>query len=163
VLGKLLLLFTVVPAVELYLLITLGQVLGAGPTIAIVLATGMLGAALARREGARVLENWQEATAKAQIPKDGVVSSVLVLVGGVLLVTPGVVTDLCGFLLLLPWSRRMVASVVRKQLEQRFEVARLMSGSEGLLDMPGPGRGGPRGAVIDVDVVEPEDADTHAP
>ena len=101
-LGKLLLLFTVIPVVELYLLITIGQNVGAGPTIALVLVTGFLGAWLARREGSRVLRSWQGSLARGEIPKEGVISSVLVLVGGVLLVTPGVVTDAMGLVLLLP-------------------------------------------------------------
>jgi UPF0716 protein FxsA len=143
VLGKLLLLFTVVPVVELYLLIAIGQNVGAGPTIALVLGTGLLGAWLAKREGARVLRNWQDSMARGEIPKEGVISSVLVLLGGVLLVTPGVVTDVMGLFLLLPWTRRLVANVVRKRLEQRFSVQGLMADPSVFM-----------GAVIDVDVVE---------
>jgi UPF0716 protein FxsA len=152
VLGKLLLLFTVVPVVELYLLITIGQSLGPGPTIGLVLVTGLLGASLAKREGARVLRNWQGAMARGEIPEEGVVSSVLVLVGGVLLVTPGVVTDLTGLLLLAPWSRRLVAATLRKRLEHRFAVRDFVGAvSGGGVASEG---GAPRGAVIDVDVVE---------
>lgn len=148
-LGKLLLLFTVVPVVELYLLITLGQHMGAGPTVGLVLGTGLLGAWLAKREGARVLSNWQGSMARGEIPKEGVVSSLLVLVGGVLLVTPGVVTDVTGLLLLWPWTRRLAAHVVRKRLQHRFQV-------QGFVPDPSVfmGMGGPTGTVIDVDVVE---------
>lgn len=156
-LGKLLLLFTVVPVVELYLLITIGGHLGAAPTVALVLITGLLGATLARREGARVLKSWQEATAQGQIPKEGVISSLLVLVGGVLLVTPGVLTDVTGLLLLVPWSRRLVAGVLRRRLEHRFQVQGFVAGPGAFLDAD-IGMGGPRGSVIDVDAVE-RDAD----
>jgi UPF0716 protein FxsA len=149
VLGKLLLLFTVVPVVELYLLITLGQHMGAEATIALVLGTGFLGAWLAKREGARVLRSWQGSMAKGEIPKEGVVSSVLVLLGGVLLVTPGVITDVTGLVLLVPWTRRLVANAVRKRLEQRLAVQGLVDPSVFM------GMGRPSGAVIDVDVVEP--------
>lgn len=166
-LGKLLLLFTVVPVVELYLLITIGQNVGAGPTIALVLGTGLVGAWLAKREGGRVLRSWQESMALGQTPKEGVISSVLVLLGGVLLVTPGVVTDVTGLLLLLPWTRRLVANAVRKRLEQRFSVQQLVAhpsmfgmGDPRLFDMGGMGDpAGPRGPVIDVDVVEAPAAD----
>lgn len=161
--GKLLLLFTVIPVVELYLLISIGQHAGAGPTIALVLATGLVGAWLARREGGRVLRSWQESTARGEIPKEGVISSVLVLLGGVLLVTPGVLTDVTGLLLLVPWTRRLVAGVVRKQLAQRFSVQGLMADPTVLMSagFMGAGMGGPQGTVIDVDVVEPPPAEAH--
>jgi UPF0716 protein FxsA len=166
VLGKLLLLFTVIPVVELYLLITIGQNVGAGPTIALVLVTGFLGAWLARREGSRVLRSWQGSLARGEIPKEGVISSVLVLVGGVLLVTPGVVTDVMGLVLLLPWTRRSVANVIRRRLEQRLGAHAVVGDPSMLVDLgDAVGMGGPRGAVIDVDVVEvpPEQAEAHEP
>ncbi|MEM9456057.1 MAG: FxsA family protein [Myxococcota bacterium] len=172
-LGKLLLLFTVVPVVELYLLITIGQRLGAEPTIGLVLVTGFLGATLARREGARVLRNWQEAMARGQMPKEGVISSVLVLVGGVLLVTPGVMTDVTGLLLLVPWSRRWIAGVVRSRLEHRLQVRSFVPdpsmfahAADRAHPDAGPPHPGPtEGAVIDVDAVEanPAEADRNAP
>lgn len=163
-LGKLLLLFTVVPVVELYLLITLGQNVGAAPTIGLVLGTGLLGAWLAKREGTRVVRSWQASMARGEPPKEGVISSLLVLVGGVLLVTPGVVTDVTGLVLLLPWTRRLVANALRKRLERRFAVLP-MAGGPSMFDQFGMGdpsmgdMGSPRGPVIDVDVVEPQ-ADT---
>jgi UPF0716 protein FxsA len=155
VLGKLLLLFTVVPVVELYLLITIGQSLGAELTIGLVLVTGLLGATLAKREGARVLRNWQESMARGQMPKEGVVSSLLVLVGGVLLVTPGVVTDVTGLLLLVPWTRRWVADIVRTRLEARMQVHTLGPDPSMFAEGPFEARP-PEGAVIDVDIVEAE-------
>lgn len=159
-LGKLLLLFTVVPVVELYLLITIGQSVGAGPTIALVLGTGFLGAWLAKREGTRVLRSWQGSLARGELPKEGVISSVLVLVGGVLLVTPGVVTDVMGLVLLLPWTRRLVAGVILRRLEERLAVQAVAGDPSLFADMGdafGMGdTGGPRGSVIDVDVVEAE-------
>lgn len=162
-LGKLLLLFTVLPVVELYLLITLGQNVGAGPTIALVLGTGLLGAWLARREGSRVLRSWQGSLARGEMPKEGVISSVLVLVGGVLLVTPGVVTDVTGLLLLLPWTRRWVANAIRKRLEERLAVQEV-GGDPGLFTGMGErfDTGRPRGSVIDVDVVETDVVETEA-
>ncbi len=161
-LGKLLLLFTVVPVVELYLLITIGQSLGAGLTIGLVLVTGLLGASLARREGARVLGSWQTAMAKGQMPKEGVVSSLLVLVGGVLLVTPGVVTDVTGLLLLVPWTRRLAADVVRARLEQRFTVHAVGPGAGGLFEAAMNGGGVPSGSVIDVDAVDVDEESAAA-
>lgn len=121
-LGKLFLLFTVVPAVELYLLIQLGGVLGAGATIAIVMTTGLLGATLAKREGGRVFGEWQASLQRGELPKEGLVSSLLVLVGGIFLVTPGVLTDLFGITMLIPPARRALAGVLGRYVEKRFEL-----------------------------------------
>lgn len=115
--AKLFLLFTVVPLVELYLLIGLGRRVGVGPTIAMVLLTGLLGAFLARREGARVLRDYQRSLSEGRLPEEGVLSGVLVLVGGALLVAPGVLTDVVGILLLVPPTRRWIARIVRRRLE----------------------------------------------
>ena len=115
--GKLFLLFTIVPAIELYLLIQIGERMGAGATLALVLLTGVLGAALARREGLRVLRVWQNALAQGRVPEEGVVSGLLVLVGGVLLITPGLLTDVAGLLLLVPAVRRVVAAVLSSRIE----------------------------------------------
>ncbi len=113
--------FTVVPLLELYLLIQIGQVVGSLPTLGLLLATGLIGAWLARREGGRVLKRWREATAQGRLPEDGILSAALVLVGGVLLVTPGVLTDATGFLLLVPPTRRWVAARLRRALERGMQ------------------------------------------
>ncbi|MBX3249576.1 MAG: FxsA family protein [Myxococcales bacterium] len=124
--GKLLLLlFTVVPLVELWLLLFVGRHVGLWPTIGLVLATGLLGATLARREGARVMRDWQRATSEGRLPEDGVLGGALVLVGGVLLVTPGVLTDVVGLALLLPWTRRLVARRLRARLERGIAQGRV--------------------------------------
>lgn len=120
--GKLLLLlFTVVPLVELYLLLFIGDLLGFWPTVAIVLVTGAVGAWLAKREGLRVLRKWQAAIAEHRMPEEGVLGGLLVLVGGVLLVAPGVLTDLAGLLLLIPPTRRFIAKIVRRRVEKGME------------------------------------------
>lgn len=118
---KLLLLFTVVPAVELYLLIWLGQHIGAGSTVLIIIATGAVGATLAKREGLGVLRKIQEETLQGLPPGDRLIEGVLVLVGGVLLITPGVLTDLTGILLIMPWTRRRVfIPAVKAYAQQRL-------------------------------------------
>ncbi len=120
--GKwLFVLFTVVPLIELYLLIWLGGVLGFLETCAIVLVTGLVGAFLAKREGLRVLRSWQDSLAKAEMPEEGVLGGVLVLVGGVLLVTPGVLTDAFGLSLLFPPTRALIAKFVRARIASGIE------------------------------------------
>ena len=141
--GRLFLLFTIVPLVELYLLTRLSGWIGFGYTLLIVLLTGVGGASLARSQGARVLEEWQGAMHTGTMPAEGVLGGVLVLVGGVLLVTPGVLTDLLGFSLLVPVTRALWAVVLRRWLE-----ARVADGSvhvaQGGFGPPGPPRDAPR-------------------
>jgi UPF0716 protein FxsA len=112
--------FTVIPLVELYLLLVIGRHVGALPTVVLVLITGLVGALLARKEGLRVVRRWQQSLARGRMPEEGILGGLLVLVGGVLLVTPGVLTDLVGFLLLLPPSRRWIARRLRRVLERRI-------------------------------------------
>ena len=85
-----------VPLAELGLLIWMGQAMGFWPTIALVAGTGILGAALARREGTRALTNVQHELARGRVPARALMSGAAVLVGGALLVTPGVLTDAFG-------------------------------------------------------------------
>jgi UPF0716 protein FxsA len=115
--GRLLfLLFTIVPLVELYLLLSIGRVVGFWPTVAIVVLTGVLGASLAKREGLRVLNQYRTTLAQGRMPEEGLLGAVLILVGGVLLIAPGVLTDLTGLCLLFPPTRRLVARKVRAHL-----------------------------------------------
>lgn len=153
--AKLLVLFTVIPLLELYLLILLGNVIGFWPTVGIVLVTGMLGAWLAKREGLRVFRKWQSALAEGRMPEEGVLGGLLVLVGGVFLVAPGVMTDVCGLLLLIPPTRRAIANVVRAHFEQKIQ-----QGTVRVVRFDQPGARAPRAqdGVIDVEgeIVEEE-------
>lgn len=111
--GRLLLLFTIVPAIELFLLIELGKLIGAVETVLIIVATGSVGAFLAKREGLGVVRQLQQDTTQGLPPGDRIVEGLLVLVGGVLLITPGVLTDVTGFVLIMPWSRRFLAPRIK--------------------------------------------------
>ena len=125
---------------------------------------GAAGATLARLEGVRVIGRWQEALSRGQVPEEGVLSGLLVLLAGFLLVLPGVLTDVVGLLLLLPPVRRLVAHGVRGRLE-----AGMAQGTVQFVDFRGPSgpfhgggfpsqRPGPRPGVIDVtgeEIVEP--------
>lgn len=159
--GRLFLLFTVVPLVELYLLIAIGRALGPGPTIALVLLTGALGAWFARLEGARVIRRWQEAMARQQIPKDGVIDGFLIFVGGILLITPGILTDIVGLSMVMPPTRRVISAWVQRWFERQVAAGRVQVVATGY-------SGGPRGPqdVIDVEgevveVVETPDPPRH--
>ncbi|MEZ6183705.1 MAG: FxsA family protein [Planctomycetota bacterium] len=113
------LLFVVVPLVELALLFQVGEVMGLGATIGLVLATGILGAALARHQGAAVLRQLSQAAQSGQDIGRTLAEGAMVLVAGVLLLTPGVLTDVVGLLLLVPPLRRQVAPWVVKRLLAR--------------------------------------------
>ncbi|WP_438010218.1 FxsA family protein [Sorangium sp. So ce321] len=134
--GKLILLFSVVPIVELWLLLSIGDVIGFWPTVAIALGTAVLGAALGKREGLKVLAAWRGAMTEGRIPDEGLTGGLLVLLGAALLITPGVLTDVAGLLLLFPPTRRRIAAVVRERLERRVVAASAAGfGGQG----PGPG------------------------
>lgn len=110
--------FILVPLTELYLLIWLSDEIGFWETFAIAVCTGILGGNLARSEGLRVWKGWKQALERGQAPEDSLADGVLILVGGALLFTPGVLTDAVGFLMLFPSSRRPLAKFVRALFAQ---------------------------------------------
>lgn len=118
--AKWLALFTLVPLAETFLLYVLGQHMGFWATVGVILLTGVLGAALAKREGLKVWRSWTESLAQGRLPEEGIVGGLLVLVGGVLLITPGVLTDLVGVTLLIPPSRRFIGKHVRRYFEKKL-------------------------------------------
>ncbi len=110
--------FVVVPLTELYLLLWVSRWIGFWPTVALTLVTGVLGGSLAKREGLKVLRQWQRALDQLQAPEAGLIEAALVLVGGAFLLTPGVMTDALGVLLLFPKTRRLVAARVRARVDR---------------------------------------------
>jgi UPF0716 protein FxsA len=113
-------LFVVVPFVDLLLLLRIGALIGFWPTVASTVAIGVLGAWLAKREGLRVVRAWRDAMTELRAPSEGVIDGVLVIAGGALLITPGVITDLIGFVLLVPFTRRQVAKLVRRWVDRKI-------------------------------------------
>lgn len=107
-LARLALLFVTVPLAELALLVWLGSRVGLVPTVALVVVTGIAGAALARWQGLATLARFRAALDAGRLPHRELVDGVLILVAGALLLTPGLLTDLTGFLLLAPPVRRRV-------------------------------------------------------
>ena len=110
ILGRLAFLFVVIPVLELVLLIELGRYIGPLPTIGIVVLTGVTGAWLARTEGLRVFFRFQEELVSGRLPGQAMLDGICVLVGGAFLLTPGVITDVLGFSLLLPFTRQLRAT-----------------------------------------------------
>ena len=120
ILGRLALLFVLVPILELVLLIELGGIIGLAPTVGLVVLTGIAGAWLARAEGVRVFFQFQRELASGRLPGQAILDGISVLVGGAFLLTPGVLTDVAGFSLLLPVTRRWIQGRVRKSLRRRI-------------------------------------------
>lgn len=118
------LLFVLVPLVELALLIQVGQWIGAFETIMLVFFTGIVGAWLARREGLRAIQRVQKDVAEQGVPGTSAIDAMAILVGGVLLLTPGVLTDLVGFSLLFPPTRALARRAAVREVMKRVEDGR---------------------------------------
>ena len=140
----LLLLFILVPAIELALLLEVGSHLGTLPTLGLIAATGVVGASLARRQGLAVLGRAQDQMARGELPAGSLADGVMILVAGVFLITPGILTDAFGFLLLVPVFREVVRSVAMNRLRKAIEENRVH------VDVAGMGFPSEAGPVIDV-------------
>ncbi|AGL01218.1 FxsA family protein [Desulfoscipio gibsoniae] len=115
---KLLLLFTLVPLLELWILIKLGGLIGMLPTILIVASTGFAGVLLAKSQGLNVLNRMQQDIKQGILPGNKLIDGVFILVGGAFLITPGLLTDLFGFSLLVPLTRGWLKSAARHYIQQ---------------------------------------------
>ncbi|MFD1930365.1 MULTISPECIES: FxsA family protein [Nonomuraea] len=100
--------FLVVPVLEIWLLIQVGSVIGGWPTVALLIADSLFGAWIVRREGRRAWRSLQEALQAGRMPDRELADGGLILVGGALLLTPGFLTDLFGFLCVLPFTRPLM-------------------------------------------------------
>jgi UPF0716 protein FxsA len=116
------LLFVAVPLLEIFLLIRLGQVIGAWWTILVLIAVGALGAWLVRREGSRTWQALQEAIASRRMPAAELADGALILVGGTLLITPGFISDVAGLFCILPFTRPAARGVLSRVITRRLTV-----------------------------------------
>ena len=118
---KLLFLFTIIPVIELYVLIEAGRQIGALPTVALIILTGIAGAYLARSQGFRLLSKIQQDLNSGILPASELLDGAMILAGGLLLLTPGFVTDLIGFCLLTPVTRGFFKGHVQRWLERKIK------------------------------------------
>jgi UPF0716 protein FxsA len=116
----LIILFTALPAAELFILIKLGQSFGLTRTFLLIIGTGIVGAYIAKMQGLAILQRIQEQTQKGLMPTDDMFDGALVLIGGVTLLTPGLITDILGFLFLLPLSRALIKRLIKKIFKKSF-------------------------------------------
>ncbi|WP_028307282.1 FxsA family protein [Desulfitibacter alkalitolerans] len=114
--SKLLLIFIGIPLLELVLLLQIGQLIGVGYTVLMIVITGFLGVLLAKHQGFLVIRELRNTLAYGQMPGEAILDGIFVLVGGVVLLTPGFITDIFGFLCLLPGSRKVFKTYIKKLL-----------------------------------------------
>lgn len=153
---RLLLLFIVIPAVELILLIKIGTKIGLFPTLAIIIFTGFLGAFLTKLQGALALNKFRIAMMQGRLPKDEVLDGVMILLAGAVLLTPGFLTDIAGFSLLIPAFRKPIGRWIGKWLKNNIKFSVVTSTPAGT---PGQSqRRSSQGDVIEADaeVIEKE-------
>ncbi|MFC5712758.1 FxsA family protein [Thalassorhabdus alkalitolerans] len=113
--GKILvLLLIIVPALEIGVLLLSGNYLGVWPTVLLVILTGVLGAWLAKREGLQTIRTAQLQMQQGEVPSNLILDGLCILVGGVVLLTPGFITDAIGFLLLIPFTRGYFKGVFQR-------------------------------------------------
>jgi UPF0716 protein FxsA len=135
----LIVLFIVVPIVELYVIVQVGQAIGIWPTLALLLADALLGSFLLKHQGRGAWRRFNEALAQRRFPGKEVVDGLLIVVGGTLLLAPGFITDIFGLVLLIPPTRAIVRRLLRRFTIGRFVVVGMPGGGQ---FGTGSGRGG---------------------
>ena len=114
-------LFTVVPLVELYFLFQIGDAFGWANTFLLVILTGVVGAYMARSQGRQIMMQVQKELANGGVPADGLVNGLLVFLGGILLITPGVFTDVVGFCFVMPVTRWILVRVLKTHFQNAVQ------------------------------------------
>lgn len=118
--GFLILLFTAVPIMELALLIKIGQIWGLRNTLALVVLTGIFGAILLKIQGINVLRRINNELSQGIIPSDALFDGFFIFCGGLLLITPGVLTDFLGLLMLFPLTGKLFKYWVKQKIKKMF-------------------------------------------
>ena len=124
-LFRLILLFIFIPLIELSLLIELGKQIGLGSTIAIVILTGLLGAYLAKHEGFIVINHIRQELNQGRLPAEQLLDGVIILAGGLLLLTPGLITDAIGFIALFPITRNYLKKFLKQKFKQKIDTGEI--------------------------------------
>jgi len=117
------LLFIVVPVIEIAVLMQVGELIGIWPTVAIVIISAWLGAKYVRQQGLATMQSVQTKMAQGEMPSNEIVTGFMLLVAGILLVTPGFVTDAIGLSLLVPQWRMFLANIVQRHMKLNINSA----------------------------------------
>ncbi|MFI0408997.1 FxsA family protein [Actinomadura sp. 3N508] len=163
--------FLVMPVLEIYVIIQVGGVIGAWPTVGLLVAESLLGGWIVRREGRRAWRALEEALRRGVMPDRELADAALVMAGGVLLLTPGFVTDVFGFAFVLPFTRPLVRRVLSRYASRRMRAAEDRARARAAFPPgfaagfdpfggrgPGPGRvETPPGPVVRGEVIDEDD------
>jgi UPF0716 protein FxsA len=140
----LVLIFIVVPLAELYVIIQVGGIIGVIPTLLLLLADALLGSMLLRHQGRSAWIQFNRALAENRLPHKEVFDGILIILGGALLITPGFITDIFGFILLIPPTRAIVRGITSRIVRRRMSVGATIWGV-GRAQRPPRGRPAPGG------------------
>ena len=121
---RLFIIFTIIPVLELYLIIKVGGMIGAMNTVLIILVTAIIGASLTKSQGLIVLSKIQQALNEGRIPGNELLHGLMILIGGATLLTPGFITDLIGLSMLIPHVRDFYIKIAQKIIKKRVETGR---------------------------------------
>ena len=149
--------FVVVPLVEIWAILQVGQLVGPWWTIALLILDSMVGAWLIKREGGRAWKALRDALQGGRMPAQEIADGALILIAGTLMLSPGFVLDLVGLLLLLPVTRPVARRILTRFVERRLVVGPTFGAGLGGPFGPGNGRrpgAGPEGPVVRGDVVD---------
>lgn len=118
----LILIFILIPAIEIGIFIWTGGIIGAWPVVFLIFLTGIVGAALVKRQGMETWKSAQFSMYNREIPREQIIDGICIIIGGVFLLTPGFVTDILGFLLVLPWTRspfkKLISFFIMKRISK---------------------------------------------
>ena len=112
------LIFILVPVAELGVLLFSGQKIGVWPTLILLIVTGLLGSYLAKKQGINTIRKVQEQIQFGRVPGNEILDGLCVLFGGILLLSPGFLTDILGLILLLPFTRTLIKPFILKLLRK---------------------------------------------
>jgi UPF0716 protein FxsA len=115
------LLIIIIPAADIALLLFSGKTIGVWPTLLLIILTGVIGAYLAKREGLQTIRKAQEQLRHGQLPGGALLDGICILIGGTLLITPGFITDITGFLMLFPPTRRIFKFFMIKAFRKKID------------------------------------------
>ena len=118
---KLILLFTIIPIIELAILIKLGTAIGIGKTLLIVILTGITGALLTKIQGLQILYKIRDEVNSGRVPASYLFDGFLIFIAGVLLITPGLLTDIIGFLMLVPYTRQVLKEQLARIVKDKID------------------------------------------
>ncbi|TYQ16527.1 UNVERIFIED_CONTAM: UPF0716 protein FxsA [Acetivibrio alkalicellulosi] len=113
---KLIVLFTLVPIIELYFLLKINQIIGLTWSMILIIVSGIVGAYLSKSEGRVVIKRIKLDLSEGRLPGDELIKGLCVLIGGAMLLTPGVITDFFGFTLIIPGTRNLYCKYIKNKL-----------------------------------------------